>query len=118
MLQIPFQQILKTYEVHLLQATVECSTYREICRETRDLYKEHIESLSPSASSSAVHGPGRSCSALHKAYYSFHFPQQVHLPSDPLQPGPMYFLTPGKCALFGISCEAVPYLVKLRNKYM
>ena len=26
---------------------------------------------------------------------------QVHYPSDPMQPGPVYFLTPQKCAIFG-----------------
>ena len=34
--------------------------------------------------------------------------QQVHYPYDPHQAGPMYFLTPRKCAIFGICCEGVP----------
>ena len=34
--------------------------------------------------------------------------QQVHYPSDPLQPGPIYFLTPRKCGIFGVCCEALP----------
>ena len=29
-------------------------------------------------------------------------------PNDPLQPGPMYFLTPRKYAIFGVCCEAIP----------
>ena len=33
---------------------------------------------------------------------------QVHYPSNPLQPGPIYFLTPRKCAIFGVSCEGLP----------
>ena len=33
---------------------------------------------------------------------------QVHYPSDPLQPGPVYFLTPRKCAIFGVACEGLP----------
>ena len=33
---------------------------------------------------------------------------KVHYPSNPQQPGPIYFLTPRKCAIFGICCEAVP----------
>ena len=41
-------------------------------------------------------------------HYSFDFAQQVHYPSNPLQPGPIYFLTPRKAALFGICCEAIP----------
>ena len=27
---------------------------------------------------------------------------------DPLQPGPNYFLTPRKCTVFGVACEALP----------
>ena len=34
--------------------------------------------------------------------------QQVFYPNDPLQPGPMYFLTPRKCAIFGVCCDAIP----------
>ena len=41
-------------------------------------------------------------------HYAFDFAQQVHYPSNPLQPGPIYFLTPRKAALFGICCEAIP----------
>ena len=36
---------------------------------------------------------------------------QVHYPCDPLQPGPVFFLTPRKCAIFGVHCEAFPHQV-------
>ena len=36
----------------------------------------------------------------------------MHYPSDPFQPGPVYFLTPRKCAIFGVCCEAVPRQVR------
>ena len=45
------------------------------------------------------------------AHYSFDFAQQVHYPSNPLQPGPIYFLTPRKVAIFGVCCEAIPWQV-------
>uniref|UniRef100_A0A1X7V6D6 Uncharacterized protein n=1 Tax=Amphimedon queenslandica TaxID=400682 RepID=A0A1X7V6D6_AMPQE len=32
----------------------------------------------------------------------------VHYPSDLLQPGPIYFLTPRKCGLFGVCRKAFP----------
>lgn len=32
----------------------------------------------------------------------------VHYHSDPQQPGPIHYLTPHKCAIFGVCCEAVP----------
>ena len=34
--------------------------------------------------------------------------EQVHYLHNPLQPGPMYFLIPRKCAIFGVCCEGVP----------
>ncbi len=40
-------------------------------------------------------------------HYSFDFAQQVHIPHDPLQSGPMYFLVPYKVQIFGISNEAL-----------
>ena len=48
------------------------------------------------------------CSLPSVVHYSFDMAQQVHYPSDPLQPGPIYFLTPRKCGIFGVCCEAVP----------
>ena len=41
-------------------------------------------------------------------HYSFDYAQQIHYPSNPLQPGPIFFLTPRKCNLFGVNCEAIP----------
>uniref|UniRef100_A0A1X7SST0 Uncharacterized protein n=1 Tax=Amphimedon queenslandica TaxID=400682 RepID=A0A1X7SST0_AMPQE len=46
--------------------------------------------------------------------YSFNY-AQLQYPSDSLQPGPIYYLTPRKCGLLGVYCEAfrrqVAYLV-------
>ena len=48
------------------------------------------------------------CSRQIKMHYRFDYAQQVHLLSDPLQPGPIYFLVPQKVGLFSICCEGVP----------
>ena len=32
----------------------------------------------------------------------------MHYSSDPLQPGPMYFLVPRKCSIFGVHCKGLP----------
>ena len=40
-------------------------------------------------------------------HYSFDYAQQVHYPANPQQPGPIYFLTPRKCGIFGVCCEGV-----------
>ena len=36
------------------------------------------------------------------------FAQNISYPSNPLQPGPLYFLAPQKVHLFGICCESIP----------
>ena len=48
------------------------------------------------------------CSYPGKCHYSFDFAQQVHFPSGPLPPGPIYFKCPRRCGLLGIACEAFP----------
>uniref|UniRef100_A0A7M5VE31 Uncharacterized protein n=1 Tax=Clytia hemisphaerica TaxID=252671 RepID=A0A7M5VE31_9CNID len=42
------------------------------------------------------------CSSDIIAHYSWDYAQQTHHPANPLQPGPIYFKTPRKCAIFGI----------------
>ena len=49
-----------------------------------------------------------SCSFKGTMHYSYDYAQQVHIPSNPQQPGPIYFKTPRKCGLFGICCEGIP----------
>ena len=43
-----------------------------------------------------------------RVHYLFDFAQQVHYPYNPLQPGPMYFKTARRCAIFGVCCEGIP----------
>ena len=84
----------------------------------RSLYKKAIdtakESVQQAFSSSGQFTPpppaekATPCSRSIEAHYSFDMAQQVFYPFDPLQPGPMYFLTPRKCAIFGVCNEAIP----------
>ena len=62
----------------------------------------------------SAHPPGEKaepCSRDAAAHYSFDMAQQVFYPNYPLQPGPMYFLTPRKGAIFGVCCKAIPHQV-------
>jgi len=43
------------------------------------------------------------CSFAGKMHISFDFAQQIHLPHDSQQVGPIYFFTGYKVALFGIA---------------
>ncbi len=48
---------------------------------------------------------------LNLIFFRFYCPVtvlQVHYPSNPMQPGPMYFLVPRKCSIFGVHCEGIP----------
>jgi len=87
---------LRKLSEHLDQAQMERSVYQEMVRRSATSHKHKVL------------GPHLPCSSTETCHYSFDFAQQVHLPHDPLQPGPMYFLCPRKVGIFGICCEAVP----------
>ena len=95
-------------EEHLLLVTQERSSYRtaveESKRQARATFKAPDGSFAPPSVNCNIK-PASNAITMH---YSFDFAQQVHYPSNPLQPGPIYFLTPRKAALFGICCEAIP----------
>jgi hypothetical protein len=90
---------LQKQEAHLLQVHEERSLYQTMCDEAKSTCKaEGIEVLQESAA----------CSRRMTMHYSFDYAQQVHLPSNPLQPGPIFFLVPRKIGLFGVCCEGLP----------
>ena len=86
-------------ERHLLVVQRGRSLYNDMVRHAKDVCHElgisELTSNTPCSRQIAMH-------------YSFDYAQQVHLPSDPLQPGPIYFLVPRKVGLFGVCCEGVP----------
>ncbi|KAK3747158.1 hypothetical protein RRG08_035704 [Elysia crispata] len=85
---------------HLDKARQERSFYQQCCAESRASLPADITTLSQEKRSA--------CSFSGIAHYSFDFAQQVHYPSNPLQPGSIFFKTPRKCGLFGVACEALP----------
>lgn len=82
--------IVKQQE-HLTTVQAERKHYQHICKNTTAVLNATPAETKPSV-----------------MHYSFDYAQQVHIPSNPMQPGPIYFKTPRKCAIFGIVCEAVP----------
>ena len=89
---------------HLRIVKLERSFYKSICGESvRAHFVTNGDFSPPQLASSTPHN-----SKDIKVHYSFDYAQQVHYPSDPLQPGPIYFLTPRKCTIFGVNCEAIP----------
>ena len=89
---------------HLDLVQAERNVYKEACKEAEINFK----GIEDTTDLSAPHQP---CSFRGTMHYSFDYAQQVHIPSNPMQPGPIYFKTPRKCGIFGMICEAIPRLV-------
>jgi hypothetical protein len=99
--------VLKAAEEHLRIVQVERLFYKTTCDDCRkfiiaEFTADGVFQPPPPSSQSAAN------SRDIKAHYSFDYAQQVHFPSNPFQPGPIYFLTPRKCSVFGVNCEAIP----------
>ena len=95
-------QKVQQQENHLAVVQQERSLYNSMIDSARRVVADrHITGLSrcpPNSQPITMH-------------YCFDYAQQVHYPSSPLQPGPVYFLTPRKCGIFGVCCPAVPQQV-------
>lgn len=76
-------------QYHLEFAKKQRTYYREKVKESKEFQLAPSQSKPQSAMLS----------------YSFDYAQQVHYPSNPLQPGPLYFKTPRKCGIFGVCAE-------------
>ena len=89
------------------RARCERSFYRTAVQDCRDSVKQFFTTNDvltvPEPGSALPLGSGPDT-----MHYSFDFVQQVHYPHNPLQPGPMYFKTARKCAIFGVCCEGIP----------
>lgn len=91
-------EVLRFQEAHLEHARAERKHYTDLCQQSRQVAQSlglvQFERSPPMSRDICYH-------------YSFDFAQQVHFPSDPLQPGQIYFKMPRKCQLFGIHAEGV-----------
>ncbi|CAH3141519.1 unnamed protein product [Porites evermanni] len=86
---------------HLRLASGEREYYKMSCKETKVRVQAHLEKADFAFGQ-------RPCSYKGTVHYSYDYAQQLHYPANPNQPGPIYFKTPRKCALFGVCCEAIP----------
>ena len=100
-------QTIRQAEQHLVDVTTERSLYKGALDKAKSSIVTHFSSNGEFSPPSP--GAKRAFNGTPiEAHYSFDMAQQVFYPNDPLQPGPMYFLTPRKCAIFGVCCEAIP----------
>ncbi|KAK3739322.1 hypothetical protein RRG08_041643 [Elysia crispata] len=80
-------ELIAEQNQHLMSVTRERSFYQSCVEDS----KRTAEALGIT-----MLEPSPSCSKPVIFHYSFDYAQQVHLPSNPLQPGPIYFLVPRK----------------------
>ena len=95
-------ECVKAHQDHLNCAQSEREYYRNLCTNSENALETiGTETLLNRESRDA-------CSLNATVHYSFDYAQQVHIPSNPMQPGPIYFKTPRKCGIFGVMCEGLP----------
>ena len=92
---------IKAQQEHLDCVQVEREFYRKTCSDAATTFS-HTDA---DTNFNETHEP---CSFSGTMHYSLDYAQQVHFPSNPMQPGPIYFKIPRKCGIFGVMCEAVP----------
>ena len=105
---LTLQLLLQLYRQavsHLEGATTKRKYYKDACeKSSKQMHALFTEDdiYSPPPPPNSSHQPNSLEVCVH---YSFDF---AHLPSNPLRPGAIYFLTPCKCGLFGVTCESIP----------
>ena len=95
-------ECLKAHQDHLNCAQTEREHYKNSCANS----EKALETIG--TETLLNHESRDACSLNATAHYSFDYAQQVHIPSNPMQPGPIYFKTPRKCGIFGVMCEGLP----------
>ena len=94
-------ECVKAHQDHLNCAQTEREHYKNSCTNSeKALETIGTETLNLESRDA--------CSLNATVHYSFDYAQQVHIPSNPMQPGPIYFKTPRKCGIFGVMCEGLP----------
>ena len=79
----------------------------EGAKNERMYYKKQCESMLKNIQALNFDFASREpCSYLGSMHCSWDYAQQVHYPSHPLQPGPIYFKATRKCGIFGICVDS------------
>ena len=90
-----------------LQLIKNCQDHLVLVQNERKHYSTVIEMCKKQPNCPIELGEHLVCSFTGNMHISFDFAQQIHLPFDSQQVGPIYFLTGYKVALFGIAVEPV-----------
>lgn len=89
------EEFFKKCQEHIDQVYKERGYYKKIVQDTIKNFKQDLIKY-------AENGKVIQNSYEGSIHYSFDFAQQIHIPHDSQQPGPIYFLTPYKIGIFGI----------------
>ena len=92
--------LYRTQLDHLEEAKREREYYQMQCEEARQNYSTSFSNFNPFEKC-------KPCSYDGIAHYSWDYAQQLHYPSNPQQPGPIFFKTPRKCSIFGVNNDAL-----------
>lgn len=93
-------EFIKKCQDHLNVVNIERTGYKTLIKDTVDNFNIDLVEFDEN-------GLAKPNSYDGKIHYSFDFAQQVHIPFDSQQPGPIYFLTPYKIGIFGIMNDTV-----------
>ena len=96
-------EVLRDQLEHLDIAETERDYYRSQCK----IAKDDLERF-PAHEKLAKYPP---CSFVGTSHISWDYAQQVHYPSNPFQPGPIYFKATRKCGIFGICDDATNFQI-------
>ena len=86
--------MVEEYKQHLDEAKTSREHYNKQVKTAKNNFS-HAREFSPFI-------PSQPCSFPGIAHYSWDYAQQLHYPTNPQQPGPIYFKTARKCGIFGI----------------
>ena len=86
---------IKAQQEHSDCVQVEREFYKKTCSHTATTFAHTVAETN----FNEMHEP---CSFSGTMHYSFDYAQQVHFPSNPMQPGLIYFKTSRKCGIFGV----------------
>ena len=89
-------------QAHLDLVFMERTFYQNMVKDAKAAY---------TASGCPPLGPHPPCSIDSAVHLSFDYAQQEHLPSFPMQPGPLYFLVPRKVGIFGVCMEGISWQI-------
>ena len=92
-------------EVEKAKMVEEYKQHLDEAKMSREHYNKQIKIAQnnfPYAKEFSPFIPSQPCSFPGIAHYSWDYAQQLHYPTNPQQPGPIYFKTARKCGIFGI----------------